>query len=68
MIVPLVGARTREQLDENLGCLDVRLSDDQIQRLNDVSAIEPGFPHDMLSMQAEARARRIDNHRAWMTP
>ena len=68
LIVPLVGARTREQLDENLGCLDVRLSDDQMQRLNAVSAIEPGFPHDMLSIQAEAQAKRIDNHRAWMTP
>ena len=66
-IVPLVGARTVDQLAENLGCLDVELSDEHMQRLNEVSAIEPGFPHDMLSRQAEGRQARIDNHRAWAT-
>lgn len=66
-IVPLVGARTVGQLTDNLGCLDVELSDEHMQRLNDVSAISPGFPHDMLSRQAEARQSRIANHREWQT-
>ena len=67
-IIPLVGARTVEQLDENLGCLDVALSDAHMQRLDEVSAIEPGFPHDMLRPQSRATAQRIDNHRAATTP
>lgn len=67
-IVPLVGARTEAQLEENLGALDVTLDDAQMQRLNEVSAIAPGFPHDMLRPQAEATARRVANHRAATTP
>lgn len=66
-IIPLVGARTVDQWEENLGCLDVELSDEQMERLNSVSSISPGFPHDMLSGQAEGRAKRIDNHREWST-
>ena len=64
-IIPLLGARTVEQLEENLGCLTVSLDEDQMQRLDTVSAISPGFPHDMLSGGNEARAKRIDNHREW---
>jgi len=65
LIVPLVGARTVDQLEENLGCLRFELSDEQMRRLNEVSRIEPGFPHDMLGPQAAQQARRIDNHRVW---
>ena len=64
-IIPLLGARTVEQLEENLGCLTLNLDEDQMQRLDAVSAISPGFPHDMLSSGNEARAKRIDNHRDW---
>ena len=67
-IIPLVGARTREQLADNLGCLEVELSEDQLSRLNEASSISPGFPHDMLGPQVEGLKRRIDNHRATTTP
>jgi aryl-alcohol dehydrogenase-like predicted oxidoreductase len=60
VIVPLVGARTREQLDDNLGCLDVELSDIHLRRLDEASAIRMGFPHDML---AQMSARNVVNHR-----
>ncbi|MBI1258219.1 MAG: aldo/keto reductase [Chloroflexi bacterium] len=33
-ILPLIAASSEAQLDENLGALDLRLSDDQMQRLN----------------------------------
>ena len=68
LIVPLVGARTVEQLTDNLGCLEFALSEDQKARLDAVSAIELGFPHDMLGPQAAAATKLIDNHRASMTP
>lgn len=45
---PLIGARTLSQLEDNLGALDVALSDEHQQRLNNSSAIELGFPHDFL--------------------
>jgi len=60
VIVPLVGARTRAQLDDNLGCLDFELSAAHKQRLDDASRIELGFPHEFL---AQFRAANVVNHR-----
>ncbi|NAZ84697.1 aldo/keto reductase [Kineococcus indalonis] len=46
---PVVGARTIAQLQENLGALEVDLSAGQVARLDEVSAIDLGFPHAMLA-------------------
>ncbi|MBN1380753.1 MAG: aldo/keto reductase [Deltaproteobacteria bacterium] len=67
VIVPLVGARTVEQLKDNLGCLDITLNEEQMERLNTVSAIIPGFPHNMLAREADNRKKRIQNHREGLT-
>jgi diketogulonate reductase-like aldo/keto reductase len=48
-LIPLVGARTVEQLQDNLGCLDVTLTDEQIATLNASSQIDLGFPHSFLA-------------------
>jgi aryl-alcohol dehydrogenase-like predicted oxidoreductase len=48
-IIPIIGSRKLEQLQENIACLEFELSSDQIQKLNEVSAIELGFPHDFLA-------------------
>ncbi|MBW8728179.1 MAG: aldo/keto reductase [Inquilinus limosus] len=45
---PIIGARTAAQLEDNLGALDVVLSDDQRARLEAASAIDLGFPHEFL--------------------
>lgn len=45
-IVPILGARTQAQLEDNLGALDWTLTGEQLKRLSDVSAIEMGFPHE----------------------
>lgn len=45
----LLGARTLQQLENNLGALDVTLNAAQLEKLETVSAIDLGFPHDMLS-------------------
>ncbi len=60
VIVPLVGAKTREQLDDNLGCLEFELESAQIERLNEVSHIELGFPHDFLK---DMTPKAVENHR-----
>jgi len=36
-VIPLVGASTIEQLEENLGALEVRLSPEKMKHLNDAS-------------------------------
>jgi aryl-alcohol dehydrogenase-like predicted oxidoreductase len=61
VIVPLVGARTREQLDDNLGCLDLELTPEAKRRLDEVSHIELGFPHEFLE---QFRRDSIVDHRA----
>jgi aryl-alcohol dehydrogenase-like predicted oxidoreductase len=44
----ILGARTLEQLEDNLGALDVTLTPDQRARLDRASAIDLGFPHRLL--------------------
>ena len=63
MIVPLVGAKTRAQLDDNLGCLEFELSPEDVARLDAVSRIELGFPHDFLQQMMPASSSLVD-HRA----
>ncbi|MFC4493274.1 aldo/keto reductase [Streptomyces ovatisporus] len=48
-VVPIIGATREEQLADNLGCLDVTLDADAVARLDEVSAVTLGFPHDFLS-------------------
>lgn len=59
-LVPVIGARTRTQLTESLGALDVRLSDDDVRRLE--SAISPeavaGTRYDAHQMAALDSERR----------
>ena len=45
---PILGARTADQLRDNLAALDLTLSPDALARLDEVSAVPLGFPHDML--------------------
>lgn len=47
-MLPILGTRTVEQLIDNLAALEWKLTEEQLKRLNEVSAIEMGFPHDFL--------------------
>ncbi|MCF8238572.1 MAG: aldo/keto reductase [Saprospiraceae bacterium] len=47
--IPIVGARKAEQLVNSLGCLAFQIPSAMIDQLNEISAIEPGFPHDFLA-------------------
>jgi aryl-alcohol dehydrogenase-like predicted oxidoreductase len=46
---PVIGARTPAQLADNLGALDVRLPEKALASLDQVSAIQLGFPHEFLA-------------------
>lgn len=48
VVSPVLGVRTLEQLDDNLGALEVELAPEQVERLDAASAVSMGFPHDML--------------------
>jgi aryl-alcohol dehydrogenase-like predicted oxidoreductase len=68
-IIPIVGARTVEQLDEALGCLEFELSAEQADRLDGVAPIDLGFPHSFLGSEHVRGLifgetfEQIDNHR-----
>ena len=69
-VIPIIGARTLTQLKDNLACLDFTLATEQLERLNQVSRIEMGFPHDFFESEGPRNLTyggmfdRIDNHRA----
>lgn len=44
--IPIVGPRSLDQLQDYMAALDLELSADQLARLNQVSAIAPGIPHE----------------------
>lgn len=50
--LPIIGPRTPEQLADNLSSLELSLSADQIQRLDEASAIVMGFPFDVVAGSA----------------
>lgn len=47
-VIPILGARTSQQLQDNLGCLSFALPPEQLARLDEASRIELGFPHEFL--------------------
>ncbi|MEO7110661.1 MAG: aldo/keto reductase [Polyangiaceae bacterium] len=44
----IFGARSIEQLDDNLKATDVKLSADQVKKLDDASAFDIGYPYSMI--------------------
>jgi aryl-alcohol dehydrogenase-like predicted oxidoreductase len=65
-IIPILGARRLEQLQDNLAVLEWELSAQQRKRLDEVSAIDLGFPHNFLEGNRfifGATFDKIDDHR-----
>jgi aryl-alcohol dehydrogenase-like predicted oxidoreductase len=50
-VIPIIGARKLSQLQDNLACIDFNLTSEQLQRLDSISAISLGFPHELLASQ-----------------
>jgi aryl-alcohol dehydrogenase-like predicted oxidoreductase len=68
VVIPIVASRTPEQLEQNLGCLNIQLSPDHMQRLDAITAIEAGYPHDFLAgdvrdVMGRGLYATIDDHR-----
>ncbi|GGA42824.1 aldo/keto reductase [Okeania sp. KiyG1] len=68
-VIPIIGARKVSHIQDNLQCVDVELSAEQIQQLDQVSQIELGFPHDFFNADMvknfvySGTFDKIDNHR-----
>ncbi len=51
-----MGARTAEQLETNLGCLELTLEDSHLEALDDCSKIEFAYPHDFIESEETRKA------------
>ena len=49
-VVPLVGARRRDRLDEALGALELTLSEDQLEQLDGLEAAGTRYPEQQMAM------------------
>lgn len=69
VVIPIIGARRRAQLEDNLAAADLSLDAVLMDRLNEASRVALGFPHEffdlpMVQQFAFGGMRdRIDNHR-----
>lgn len=62
--IPIVGARTEAQLVDNLGATEMDLDPDELARLDEVSRVTLGFPHDFGAGLAYGNTfDLIDDHR-----
>jgi aryl-alcohol dehydrogenase-like predicted oxidoreductase len=46
--LPIIGPRTLEQLDDNLGAMQLQLTAEQVARLDEASAVPPVFPYTLI--------------------
>jgi len=51
----IIGAKTAEQLDDNLAAVDLKLSVDEMERLDKMSALPPEYPGWMVERQNQNR-------------
>jgi aryl-alcohol dehydrogenase-like predicted oxidoreductase len=69
-VIPLLGARTEAQIQDNLGVLDFTIPDELIGRIDEAVNFDPGFPMGFLQSDGVRRLafgktfNLIDNHRA----
>jgi len=50
-VIPIIGARKLDQLQDNLASLDLTLSGQQLKTLDEASEIELGFPYSMYAKE-----------------
>jgi aryl-alcohol dehydrogenase-like predicted oxidoreductase len=50
-VIPIIGARTLSQLQDNLASFDLALSAEQVKALDEASQIDLGFPYDIYAKE-----------------
>jgi aryl-alcohol dehydrogenase-like predicted oxidoreductase len=56
----IIGAKRHDQLQDNLAAVELTLSQDELRRLDDVSALPPEYPGWMLPFQGADRLEAVD--------
>ncbi len=55
----IIGAKRPDQLADNLAAVDLKLTEDEMKRLDEVSALPPEYPGWMLPFQGAARLKPV---------
>lgn len=58
-VIPILGARTLEQLEDNLGCVGWHLEEDDVKLLDEVSAPPDVYPYRFIRHWAYGLARQV---------
>jgi len=56
-VIPIIGARKMTQLEDNLASLNLELSKEHVQRLDESSAVDLGFPYELYAMEVPSTFR-----------
>jgi aryl-alcohol dehydrogenase-like predicted oxidoreductase len=56
----IIGAKRLDQLQDNLAAVELRLTEDELRRLDEVSALAPEYPGWVLPFQGADRLRPVD--------
>jgi aryl-alcohol dehydrogenase-like predicted oxidoreductase len=56
---PILGARSMEQLEDNLGCVDWQLSSEEVTQLDKVSTVETFYPYDFIDNASAQRLQPV---------
>jgi aryl-alcohol dehydrogenase-like predicted oxidoreductase len=59
-VIPIVGARTTDQLSDNLRAVELTLPPEALRALDDISRVQLGFPHDFLAAEDYVHGGMID--------
>ena len=57
----IIGAKKMEQLEDNLAAVEVTLSEDELQQLNEVSQLPPEYPQWMFERQGRDRRQQMED-------
>jgi aryl-alcohol dehydrogenase-like predicted oxidoreductase len=64
-VLPIIGARTRSQLDDQLKVAALTLSAEPLLQLDAVSAVPLGYPHELLAAQQNLLTGNRANQVSW---
>jgi aryl-alcohol dehydrogenase-like predicted oxidoreductase len=64
----IIGAKRHDQLQDNLAAAELTLTQDELRRLDEVSALPPEYPGWMLSLQGADRLEAVDRLKRFREP
>jgi diketogulonate reductase-like aldo/keto reductase len=56
----IIGAKRQDQLRDNLAAIELKLTQDELKRLDEVSTLPPEYPGWMMPFQSADRLETVD--------